>query len=66
MATVNTMVSEYQCDMKDILVVLGPSVGPCCFTLNQEEAKAFHDIDPQCVRQIESPRPYVDIRRATR
>ncbi|CAI9550111.1 unnamed protein product [Staurois parvus] len=66
MATVNAMVSEYQSDVKDILVVLGPSVGPCCFTLTQEEAKAFHDIDPQCVRQIESSRPNVDIRRATR
>ncbi|KAM5181933.1 purine nucleoside phosphorylase LACC1 [Mantella aurantiaca] len=66
MATVNAMISEYQCDVKDILVVLGPSVGPCCFTLNQEDARAFHDIAPQCVRQIESPEPYVDIRRATR
>ncbi|KAG8586081.1 hypothetical protein GDO81_005242 [Engystomops pustulosus] len=66
MATVNAMVSEYGSDVKDILVVLGPSVGPCCFTLTQEEAKAFYDIDPQCVRQYESPNPYVDIRRATR
>ncbi|KAG8586044.1 hypothetical protein GDO81_005221 [Engystomops pustulosus] len=66
MATVNAMVSEYGSDVKDILVVLGPSVGPCCFTLTQEEAKAFYDIDPQCVRQYESPNPYVDFRRATR
>ncbi|XP_077153463.1 purine nucleoside phosphorylase LACC1 isoform X1 [Ranitomeya variabilis] len=66
MATVNAMISEYGSDVKDILVVLGPSVGPCCFTLTQEEAKAFYDIDPYCVRQFESPNPYVDIRRATR
>ncbi|XP_018412110.1 PREDICTED: laccase domain-containing protein 1 [Nanorana parkeri] len=66
MATVNAMVTEYQCDVKDIRVVLGPSVGPCCFTLTQEEARAFHDIDPLCVLQMESPKPYVDIRRATR
>ncbi|KAM3934355.1 purine nucleoside phosphorylase LACC1 [Leptodactylus fuscus] len=66
MATVNAMISEYGSDVKDILVVLGPSVGPCCFTLVQEEAKAFHEIDPQCVRQPEIPKPYVDIRRATR
>ncbi|XP_063300786.1 purine nucleoside phosphorylase LACC1-like [Pelobates fuscus] len=66
MATVNAMVSEYGCSMKDIQVVLGPSVGPCCFTLPQQDAKAFHDIHPQCVRQIESPSPHVDIRRATK
>ncbi|XP_053313626.1 purine nucleoside phosphorylase LACC1 isoform X2 [Spea bombifrons] len=66
MATVNAMMSEYGSHVKDILVVLGPSVGPCCFTLSQQEAKAFHAIDPQCVRQLDSPNPYIDIRRATR
>ncbi|KAM4701298.1 purine nucleoside phosphorylase LACC1 [Discoglossus pictus] len=66
MVTVNAMISEYGCNLQDILVVLGPSVGPCCFTLTQQEAKAFHDIDPQCVRQFETTNPYVDIRRATR
>ncbi|XP_069828401.1 purine nucleoside phosphorylase LACC1 [Dendropsophus ebraccatus] len=66
MATVNAMISEYGSDVNNILVVLGPSVGPCCFTLTHEEARAFYDLDPQCVRQFESPNPYVDIRRATR
>ncbi|XP_068121332.1 purine nucleoside phosphorylase LACC1 isoform X2 [Hyperolius riggenbachi] len=66
MATVSAMSSEYGCDKKDIKVVLGPSVGPCCFTLDQQDAKAFYDIDPQCAQQIESPKPLVDIRRATR
>ncbi|XP_066478519.1 purine nucleoside phosphorylase LACC1 [Tiliqua scincoides] len=66
MAVVNAMVTEYGCDVKDIRVVLGPSVGPCCFTLPQESAKKFHRIDPKCVRRYESSRPYVDIRRATR
>ncbi|MEE6471160.1 hypothetical protein FKM82_009199 [Ascaphus truei] len=66
MATVNAMISEFGCNVNDILVVLGPCVGPCCFTLSQVEAKAFYDIDPQCVHQFESPNPKVDIRRATR
>ncbi|NXU52627.1 LACC1 protein, partial [Turnix velox] len=66
MATVNAMVSEYGCNVKDILVVLGPSVGPCCFRLPHESAKEFHRIDPKCVRQFDSAEPYVDIRRATR
>uniref|UniRef100_A0A8C6YAU2 Purine nucleoside phosphorylase LACC1 n=1 Tax=Naja naja TaxID=35670 RepID=A0A8C6YAU2_NAJNA len=66
MAVVNAMVTEYSCNVKDILVVLGPSVGPCCFTLPKESAKGFYKIDPTCVRCFESPNPYVDIRRATR
>lgn len=66
MATVNAMVSEYGCNLEDIIVVLGPSIGPCCFTLPRESAKAFHDLDPECVRLFNSSNPYVDIRKATR
>ncbi|NXN94889.1 LACC1 protein, partial [Rhinopomastus cyanomelas] len=66
MATVNAMVSEYGCNVKDILVVLGPSVGPCCYTLPHESAKEFHRIDPKCVRLFDSANPYIDIRKATR
>ncbi|XP_078513426.1 purine nucleoside phosphorylase LACC1 isoform X1 [Lissotriton helveticus] len=66
MATVNAMVAEYGCSLTDIVVVMGPSVGPCCFTLPQEDAKAFHAIDPKCVRLPDLPEPYIDIRRATR
>ncbi|NWS32708.1 LACC1 protein, partial [Polioptila caerulea] len=66
MATVNAMVSEYGCNVKDIRVVLGPSVGPCCYKLPHESAKEFHRIDPKCVRLFDSASPYIDIRRATR
>uniref|UniRef100_A0A8C3JKN0 Purine nucleoside phosphorylase LACC1 n=1 Tax=Calidris pygmaea TaxID=425635 RepID=A0A8C3JKN0_9CHAR len=66
MATVNAMVSEYGCNVKDIRVVLGPSVGPCCYKLPHESAKEFYRIDPKCVRQFDSACPYIDIRRATR
>lgn len=66
MATVNAMIAEYGCSLEDIIVVLGPSVGPCCFTLPRESAKAFHNLHPGCVRLFDSPNPYVDIRKATR
>ncbi|XP_022358760.1 laccase domain-containing protein 1 [Enhydra lutris kenyoni] len=66
MATVNAMITEYGCNLEDIIVVLGPSVGPCCFTLPRESAKEFHNLDPECVRLFDSPNPYVDIRKATR
>ncbi|CAH6824353.1 purine nucleoside phosphorylase LACC1 [Phodopus roborovskii] len=66
MATVNAMIAEYGCNLKDIIVVLGPSVGPCCFTLPRESATSFHNLHPSCVRQLDSLNPYVDIRKATR
>lgn len=66
MATVNGMIAEYGCSLEDIIVVLGPSVGPCCFTLPRESAKGFQNLDPECVRLFDSPNPYVDIRKATR
>ncbi|XP_004376661.1 purine nucleoside phosphorylase LACC1 isoform X1 [Trichechus manatus latirostris] len=66
MATVNAMIAEYGCSLEDIIVVLGPSVGPCCFTLPKESATAFHNLDPKCVRLFDSPDPSIDIRKATR
>ncbi|XP_040847295.1 purine nucleoside phosphorylase LACC1 isoform X1 [Ochotona curzoniae] len=66
MATVHAMITEYGCRLEDIIVVLGPSVGPCCFTLPRELANEFHNLHPACVRMLDSPNPYIDIRKATR
>ncbi|XP_051998094.1 purine nucleoside phosphorylase LACC1 [Xyrauchen texanus] len=66
MATVKAMVSEFGSRPADIVCVIGPSVGPCCFTLEQDLAREFHAIHPDCVRHMESPTPYVDIRLTTR
>uniref|UniRef100_A0A671MG95 Purine nucleoside phosphorylase LACC1 n=1 Tax=Sinocyclocheilus anshuiensis TaxID=1608454 RepID=A0A671MG95_9TELE len=62
MATVNAMVSEFGSRPADIVCGIGPSVGPCCFTLEQDSAREFHAIHPDCVRHMDSSRPYVDIR----
>ncbi|KAB5577085.1 hypothetical protein PHYPO_G00205910 [Pangasianodon hypophthalmus] len=66
MATVNAMVREFGSELANVVTVIGPSVGPCCFTLDQNSARKFQAIHPDCVRDVESPRPYVDIRLATR
>nr|XP_015219174.1 PREDICTED: laccase domain-containing protein 1 [Lepisosteus oculatus]XP_015219175.1 PREDICTED: laccase domain-containing protein 1 [Lepisosteus oculatus]XP_015219176.1 PREDICTED: laccase domain-containing protein 1 [Lepisosteus oculatus]XP_015219177.1 PREDICTED: laccase domain-containing protein 1 [Lepisosteus oculatus] len=66
MATVNAMVSEYGSDVRNIVVIVGPSVGSCCFTLDQESAQAFQTIHPDCVKDRSSARPFIDIRLATR
>ncbi|XP_034042665.1 laccase domain-containing protein 1 [Thalassophryne amazonica] len=66
MATVDAMVREYGCRVSDILVAVGPSVGACCFTLEQEEALKFSCIHPDCVPDPQSAKPHVNIRLATR
>ncbi|XP_048197274.1 purine nucleoside phosphorylase LACC1 [Perognathus longimembris pacificus] len=66
MATVNAMRAEYGSMVEDIIVVLGPCVGPCCFTLPRKAADAFHNLHPACVQLLDSPNPYIDIRKATR
>lgn len=66
MATVKAMVSEFGSRPADIVVVIGPSVGPCCFTLEQDSAREFHSIHPDCVQNMDSSEPSVDIRVATR
>ncbi|XP_067896296.1 purine nucleoside phosphorylase LACC1 [Heterodontus francisci] len=66
MATVNVMMTEFGCSEKNILVVMGPCVGPCCFTLHQEAAREFIKIDTSCVKGINASSPLIDLRRATR
>lgn len=66
MATVDAMVMEFGCQVSDIVVAVGPSVGACCFTLDRDHALEFHQIHPDCVRDPELPRPHVDIRLANR
>ncbi|XP_061698407.1 purine nucleoside phosphorylase LACC1 [Syngnathoides biaculeatus] len=62
-ATVMAMTTELGCVCANILVVLGPSVGPCCFTLEPEQASRFH---PDCIRRSQCHRPNVDIQLANR
>eukprot|EP00066_Takifugu_rubripes_P011060 XP_003979434.1 PREDICTED: laccase domain-containing protein 1 [Takifugu rubripes] len=66
MATVTTMVTKFGCHVDNILVVVGPSVGVCCFKLDRDQVLDFSRIHPDCVPDPESPRPHVNIRLANR
>lgn len=63
MATVETMVREFGCQVGDIVVALGPSVGACCFTLDRRRAL---DFPPACVPDPQSAHPHVNLRLANR
>ncbi|CAB1347197.1 unnamed protein product, partial [Coregonus sp. 'balchen'] len=66
MATVNTMVTGFGSSMWDVTVVIGPSVGACCFTLEREQPAEFYSIHPDCVPGMAKTRPHVNLRLATR
>uniref|UniRef100_A0A4W5L1Q8 Laccase (multicopper oxidoreductase) domain containing 1 n=1 Tax=Hucho hucho TaxID=62062 RepID=A0A4W5L1Q8_9TELE len=66
MATVNAMVMGFGSRACDVTVVIGPSVGACCFTLEREQAAEFYSIHPDCVPDMAETRPHVNIRLATR
>uniref|UniRef100_H3DPZ0 Purine nucleoside phosphorylase LACC1 n=1 Tax=Tetraodon nigroviridis TaxID=99883 RepID=H3DPZ0_TETNG len=64
MATVATMVTEFGCHVTNVVVVVGPSVGVCCFKLARDRALDFSRIHPDCVPDPESSTPHVNIRLA--
>ncbi|XP_060944464.1 purine nucleoside phosphorylase LACC1 [Limanda limanda] len=66
MATVTAMVKEFGCQVSDIVVAVGPSVGGCCFTLERQQALDFISIHPECVPDPGAERPHVNIRLANR
>ncbi|XP_026151601.1 laccase domain-containing protein 1 [Mastacembelus armatus] len=66
MAIVKAMVTGFGCQVSNIVVAVGPSVGACCFTLEKEQALDFSSIHPDCVPDPESSRPHVNIRLANR
>lgn len=40
--TVELMVKEYESNPKDILVVIGPSIGQCCYEVDKKVVDEFH------------------------
>lgn len=64
---VEAMITEFGCDVKDILVVFGPSIGKCCLEFSLNDANRFKAIGEDCIIWREGhPKPYVDLHRAHR
>ena len=51
---------------KDIQVVLGPSIGPCCYEVGPEVLAAVAAVEPAAVATTRAGRPSVDLRAALR
>lgn len=67
-AVVDVMLTRFECKVKNIQVAIGPSIGPCCFEVGEEEAEKFSEAfnDGVVVRKHGSPRPFVDLRLSIR
>ena len=66
MATVNAMVEGFGSNVRDVRVVIGPSVGLCCFSWKKEQALEFLDIHPSCVLNTDADKPRINLQLATR
>ncbi|KAK3094062.1 hypothetical protein FSP39_023645, partial [Pinctada imbricata] len=63
-----TMQKNYGCNIKDIKVVMGPSISKERFEFGAEESKVFQDISPECVLWPEGKnrKPTIDLKLANR
>jgi polyphenol oxidase len=48
-ATIQEMISKYDCKAKNILVGIGPSIGECCFEVENDVAQQFYKL-PQNIK----------------
>ncbi len=53
--TVGRMRQEYGCQPSDILAVIGPSIGPCCYEVGREVAREFESQFPQAGDWFQGP-----------
>jgi YfiH family protein len=44
---VRRMCDDFGCEASDILVAIGPAIGPCCYEVGDEVARAFLQKDPE-------------------
>lgn len=41
--TIDTMNDKYNTNKEDLMCIIGPSIGPCCYEVSQELAQKFHE-----------------------
>lgn len=62
--TVERMVSDYGCRREDIVAAIGPSIGPCCFEVDEPVYTQFSAMDvwdESCVRRTTNGKYYINL-----
>ncbi|MBR5135111.1 MAG: peptidoglycan editing factor PgeF [Clostridia bacterium] len=63
-ATIAAMQEEYGCEAEDILVGIGPSIGPCCFEVDEPVYEAFKELsflDADLLKSVGNGKYYIDL-----
>lgn len=50
----------------EVRVALGPSIGPCCFAVQEDVASRFREVSPHAVEQRANGQLFIDLRRCNR
>lgn len=62
--TIELMKNEYNTDSKDVVCVIGPSIGPCCYEVSEELVEKFNTNLTNCEEKfyiIKEGRYYLDL-----
>ena len=62
--TVERMCRDYGCRRENILAAIGPSIGPCCFEVDEPVYREFTLLPaftPACVRRAENGKFWIDL-----
>ncbi|MEA1926052.1 MAG: peptidoglycan editing factor PgeF [Patescibacteria group bacterium] len=65
--TVHLMISRYHCDPSNIIAGIGPSIGPCCFEVENDTVEKFKKIyseDDQVIQRRKNGKNVVDLWKA--
>lgn len=67
-AVIDVLLTRFECKVKNIVVAIGPSIGPCCFEVGDDVAEKFTTAfgDSVVVQREGEPRPFVDLRLSIR
>jgi len=67
-AVIDVMLTRFECKVKNIVVTIGPSIGPCCFEVGEDVAEKFTTAfgDSVVVQREGKPRPFIDLRLSIR
>lgn len=64
--TVERMCRDYGCRREDILAAIGPSIGPCCFEVDEPVYREFKTLSASCFAKQTEQKVWIDLWKTNR